>query len=72
MLLINVDISYSTPRKRSPDRGNSLVGDPLIEICRQEPDSRATQPYEWDSALLYKTADESFRTGQPLSGVTNV
>jgi hypothetical protein len=72
LLLIHVDISYSMPRMGSPDCGNSLVGDPLIEICCLEPDSCSTQSYEWNSTLLYKTTHESLRTSQTFSGSANV
>lgn len=72
LLLIHVDIYYSTSRKGSPDCGNSLVGDPLIEICRHKPDSCSTQTNEWDSTLLYETTHESLRTSQTYSGSANV
>jgi hypothetical protein len=52
--------------------GNSLVGDPLIEICLHEPNSSSPQAYERDAPLLHKTTHEPFRTGQTFCSGSNV
>jgi len=51
---------------------NALAGNPLIEVCRQEPDPRSAQSYERDATFLYEASHESFRATQTVRRGSNV